>query len=48
MKVLEKLGIGVVEEEVIVDELLAGHDAEQVNQALGLVADVAADDVAGS
>lgn len=40
---LDELGVGVFEEEEVVDEWLAGDDAEEVDEALGVGADVAAD-----
>lgn len=43
---LTELVVGVVEEEVVVDEGLSRDDAEEMDQALGSVADVGADEVA--
>lgn len=43
---VDELLVGVAEEEVVVDEGLPGDDAEEVDEALGFLADVAANDVA--
>lgn len=45
-EVLSELGVGVVEEKVVVNERLSRDDAEHVDEPLGGVADVAANDVA--
>nr|GMD32770.1 AAA+ ATPase domain-containing protein [Ipomoea batatas] len=45
-EVLCDFRIGVLEQEVVVDEGLAGNDAEEMNQALGGVSDVGAYGVA--
>ncbi|URD73978.1 hypothetical protein MUK42_09799 [Musa troglodytarum] len=45
LEVLDELVVGVAEEEVVVDEGLARHDAEEVHEALRRVANDAADAV---
>ena len=43
---LEEFGIGVSEEQIVVDDALARDDAEEVNQLLGVSTNVASDFVA--
>ncbi|MED6166080.1 hypothetical protein PIB30_105579, partial [Stylosanthes scabra] len=46
MELVYELFVGVYEEEVIVDEWLPWNDAEEVDEALSLVVDVAGNNIA--